>query len=248
MIVARRRVAVELHPARRHARCQQRGSHAGRAGREATSQLGEVLLECASSAPHSAPLRRCLEDVRQRIAEDVPDRFQWRPRLRLAQGDNVILTENETNDRNITVQIAKEWQPMTVNDSQWQCRMTVASWATSASSSERGLSTSDTGSDSAEEERCAGRGRVSRQEAGNGAADVVKRGSGGGGRAGGAADLDDGRAQAEVSVLHAAEEPPERRGRRSRAGRTGRSRSSPARRRSTARPLSAHWVAPWPAR
>ena len=55
---------------------------------------------------------------------------------------------------------------MTAKDSQRQCRMTVASWASSASSSERGLSTSDTGSDSAEEERCAGRGRVSRQEAG----------------------------------------------------------------------------------
>jgi hypothetical protein len=44
MIVARR-VAVELRPARRRARCQQRGSAAGRSGREATSKLGEVLLQ-----------------------------------------------------------------------------------------------------------------------------------------------------------------------------------------------------------
>ena len=37
--------------------------------------------------------------------------------LTLARGDTVILTENNSNDSKITVQIPKEWQPMIGNDS-----------------------------------------------------------------------------------------------------------------------------------
>jgi hypothetical protein len=43
--------------------------------------------------------------------------------VRLAKGGTVILTENDSNDRKITVYIPKEWQPMTANDSvEWQRR------------------------------------------------------------------------------------------------------------------------------
>ena len=37
--------------------------------------------------------------------------------LDLAQGDTVISTENDSNDRNITVQISRQWQSMTGNGS-----------------------------------------------------------------------------------------------------------------------------------
>ena len=59
-----------------------------------------------------------MQDLKQHIADFMNRTRQQLPGARLAQGAAVISTETDGNDSNITVEIPKEWQPMTANGSQ----------------------------------------------------------------------------------------------------------------------------------
>ena len=65
---------------------------------------GGVPTPCTAAGPPQSP------------APQSCPRHTW-SHAELAKGGTVILTENGSNESTITVQIPKEWQPTTVNDS-----------------------------------------------------------------------------------------------------------------------------------